>query len=137
MGPRAGRLPYRGRYMSRVTRGPTRRPSVARFKAARFSPGVLYLAGRLSSASLSRLSGSGLLSVCVFATDSMLPTNPDITESRSPDVQTPDPSPVAPAQYTAFLKPPLVAGRRVEVESEADSGVTATWADRCLYQKFL
>lgn len=69
--------------MSGVTRTLTRRPSVARFRAARFSSGVLYLAGRLSSASLSGLSGSGLPFVCVFAMDSMLPAivpaDPDIT----------------------------------------------------------
>lgn len=72
--------------MSGVTRTFTRKPSVARFRAARFSSGVLYFAGRLSSATLSGLSGSGLPFVCVFAMDSMLativPADPDITGSR-------------------------------------------------------
>jgi hypothetical protein len=76
-------MAYRRPYMSGVTRTFTRRPSVARFRAARFSSGVLYLAGRLSSASLSGLSGSGLPFVCVFAMDSMLltivPADPDVT----------------------------------------------------------
>jgi hypothetical protein len=47
---------------------------VARLRAARFSSGVLYFAGRFSSASLSGLRGAGLPLVFVFATDLMIST---------------------------------------------------------------
>lgn len=91
--------------MSLVTRTPTRRPSVARFRASRLSSTVSYLAGRLSSASLSGLSGAGLPCV-VFATDlmlpAMLPAAPDVTESQFPDVPTPDPTPVAPVEVPGY-----------------------------------
>jgi hypothetical protein len=87
----AGRRPpveamaYRRPYMSGVTRTLTRSPSVARFSAARFSSGVLAVAGRFSSASRSGLRRSGLPLVCVVATDLMVSTEivpacPDILD---------------------------------------------------------
>ncbi len=65
---------YRRPYMSGVMRALKRSPSVARLRAARFSSGVLYFAGRFSSASLSGLRGAGLPLVFAFATDLMIST---------------------------------------------------------------
>jgi hypothetical protein len=70
--PPVGAMAYRRPYMSGVTRTLTRSPSVARFRAARFSSGVLAVAGRFSSASRSGLRRSGIPLVCVVATDLMI-----------------------------------------------------------------
>ncbi len=83
--PPEGAMAYRRPYMSGVTRTLTRSPSVARFRAARFSSGVLAVAGRFSSASRSGLRRSRLPLVCVVATDLMIsaeivPACPDILD---------------------------------------------------------
>jgi hypothetical protein len=75
--------------MSGVTRTSTLNPSVARLSAARFSSGVLAVAGRLNSANLSGLRRSGLPLVWVLATDLMRRSECCQPKRTSPDLDPP------------------------------------------------